>query len=56
MTVGKDSISAAQINAESIIPMRGDKERFIQNGCISHIEKPIDPETMMEETRGIIGE
>lgn len=35
--------------------MTGDRERLIAAGCDGYIEKPIDPETIMNEIMRIIG-
>jgi CheY-like chemotaxis protein len=35
--------------------MSGDRERLLNAGCTGYIEKPIDPETVVEEIRKIIG-
>ncbi|MBF0448304.1 MAG: response regulator [Magnetococcales bacterium] len=36
--------------------MSGDRERYLAAGCNGYIEKPIDPEYVMEQIRGAIGE
>lgn len=36
--------------------MSGDRERLLNAGCTGYIEKPIDPDTVMNELRKIIGE
>lgn len=35
--------------------MTGDRERFLAAGCNGYIEKPIDPITLVESIRSIIG-
>lgn len=35
--------------------MSGDRQRLLGAGCTGYIEKPIDPETVIEEIRGILG-
>lgn len=34
--------------------MSGDREKLLNAGCTGYIEKPIDPETVMEEIDRII--
>jgi len=34
--------------------MRGDKGRFIENGCNGYIEKPIDPDTILSEINRLL--
>lgn len=36
--------------------MSGDRERLLQAGCNGYIEKPIDPVTIINQIRKIIGE
>lgn len=36
--------------------MSGDRQRMIEAGCNGYIEKPIDPVTIINEIRKIIGE
>ncbi|HEY9175642.1 MAG TPA: response regulator [Verrucomicrobiae bacterium] len=36
--------------------MAGDRERFLAAGCNGYIEKPIDPITLVERLRQIIGQ
>ncbi len=36
--------------------MSGDREKLLSAGCTGYIEKPIDPETVMNELRKIIGD
>ena len=36
--------------------MSGDKERLLNAGCNGYIEKPIDPELVMEQIREVVGE
>ena len=36
--------------------MSGDRERLLQAGCNGYIEKPIDPVTIINQIREIIGE
>lgn len=35
--------------------MSGDREKLLNAGCTGYIEKPIDPETVMDEIYEIIG-
>ena len=36
--------------------MKGDREKTLAAGCLSYIEKPIDPATFVEEVKRVIGE
>ncbi|HBG06767.1 MAG TPA: response regulator [Geobacter sp.] len=36
--------------------MSGDRERLLAAGCDGYIEKPIDPELVLSQIRGVIGE
>jgi len=35
--------------------MTGDRERLLAAGCNGYIEKPIDPETIMDQISGFLG-
>jgi CheY-like chemotaxis protein len=36
--------------------MTGDKERMMKGGCNGYIEKPIDPERVIQQIKEVIGE
>ena len=36
--------------------MSGDREKMVESGCNGYIEKPIDPEKVIDQIREIIGE
>jgi len=36
--------------------MSGDRDRLLADGCNGYIEKPIDPMTVMDQLREVIGE
>ena len=36
--------------------MKGDREKTLEAGCSGHIEKPIDPETIIAQIKQVIGE
>jgi len=55
-------IRESEINSEIPIiaitsyAMAGDRERMIEAGCNGYIEKPIDPEKVIQQIKEIIGE
>ena len=46
-----DSIPIIAVTSHAMV---GDRERILSAGCTSYIEKPIDPETFVEEIRGFL--
>ena len=44
------------IVAITSMAMSGDRERLLAAGCNGYIEKPIDPETIMAQISGFLGE
>ena len=36
--------------------MKGDREKTLEAWCSGHIEKPIDPETIIAQIKQVIGE
>lgn len=48
--------SKVPIIAMTSYAMSGDREKLLNAGCTGYIEKPINPATVIEEIRKIIGE
>ncbi len=48
------SLDAVPIVAVTSYAMAGDRERILAAGCNGYIEKPIDPETFVDEIRGFL--
>lgn len=44
-----DKLEATPIVAVTSYAMMGDRERALEAGCTGYIEKPIDPETFVDE-------
>lgn len=49
-----DSIKSIPIIAVTSYAMVGDRDKAIEAGCTGYIEKPIDPETFMDEVKQYI--
>jgi CheY-like chemotaxis protein len=54
----RDSVANGTIPiiAMTSFAMSGDKERFMAKGCNGYIEKPIDPDIVIDQIRKIIGD
>jgi len=53
---GDPESSSIPIIAVTSYAMPGDKEEAIASGCTGYIEKPIDPETFVDQMQRCIGE
>jgi len=49
-----ENISNIPIVALSSYAMTGDRQKALDAGCTGYIEKPIDPETIMDELNGFL--
>ncbi len=49
------SVSAIPIVAVTSYAMPGDREEVMAAGCTGYIEKPIDPDTFIEEMESFVG-
>jgi two-component system cell cycle response regulator DivK len=49
-----DSLAQVPIVAVTSYAMPGDRERALAAGCNGYIEKPIDPETFVEEMQRVL--
>jgi len=55
-TLRRDSrLDRVPIVAVTSYAMVGDRERALAAGCDGYIEKPIDPETFVQEVEGFLG-
>jgi len=53
---GSEANGEIPIIAITSYAMSGDRERLLQAGCNGYIEKPIDPEIIINQIREIIGD
>lgn len=53
---GSETNGEIPIIAITSYAMSGDREKLLQAGCNGYIEKPIDPEIIINQIREIIGE
>ena len=51
-----ESNGSLPIVAVTSFAMSGDRQRLLSSGCNGYIEKPINPETIMEEIRRYAGD
>jgi CheY-like chemotaxis protein len=49
-----DALKAVPIVAVTSYAMAGDREKVLEAGCTGYIEKPIDPETFIEDIKQFI--
>jgi two-component system, cell cycle response regulator DivK len=49
-----ESLRETPIVAVTSYAMPGDREKALEAGCTGYIEKPIDPETFVEEIEGVL--
>jgi CheY-like chemotaxis protein len=49
-----DALKAVPIVAVTSYAMAGDREKVLEAGCTGYIEKPIDPETFIEDIKHYI--
>ena len=48
------SLQTTPIIAVTSFVMKGDRERALESGCSGYIEKPIDPETFVDEIMSFV--
>lgn len=51
---GIDAMTRVPIVAVTSYAMMGDKEKALESGCTGYIEKPIDPETFVDQIEAFL--
>lgn len=51
-----ERISSTPVIAVTSYAMLGDEKRLLAAGCNAYIEKPIDPEHIIQQIQAVIGE
>lgn len=52
----RESGKTVPIIAMTSFAMAGDRKRFLAAGCTGYIEKPIDPETVVDQIKNVLGD